>query len=133
MRKCNQGAAGAAGGAATATTNSNMATQEVAADGHGVVEVEPHHQFSYASTARLEPVRLSTEGPAGSSGVQRGPRGTDGERCVKWRSLLINATKKKKKNAPPGRSEECPKYLLKDKKQQLQILPASQILSPGSI
>lgn len=82
IRKCNQGAAGAAGGAATATTNSNMATQEVATDGHGVVEVEPHHQFSYASTARLEPVRLST---AGYSGVQRGPRGTDGERCVKWR------------------------------------------------
>lgn len=130
MRKCNQGAAGAAVGAATATTNSNMATQEVAADGHGVVEVEPHHQFSYASTAQLEPVRLST---TGYSRVQRGPHGTDGECCVKWRSLLINATKKKKKNALPGRSEECPKYLLTDKKQQLQILPVSQILSLGSI
>lgn len=131
MRKCNQGAAGAAGGAATATTNSNMATQELAADGHGVVEVEPHHQFSYASTARLEPVCLST---AGSSWVQLGPRSTDGERCIKWRSLLINARKKKKKkkNALPGRSEECPKYLLKDKKQQLRILPVSQILSLGS-
>lgn len=37
-----------------------MATQEVATDGHRVVEVEPHHQFSYTST--VEAGRLSTEG-----------------------------------------------------------------------
>lgn len=47
MRKRNRGAAG---GGATATTNSNTASQEVATDGHGVVEVEPHHRFSDAST-----------------------------------------------------------------------------------
>lgn len=46
---CNQGAAG---GAATATTNNNMATHEVGTDGNQVVEVELHHHFSYISTPR---------------------------------------------------------------------------------